>query len=370
MMGDEQFLSQEELDSLLNQIDSQQEELTEIEKDMFGEIGNIIMGSGTTALSTLLGKKVNITVPTVEIKKISELKHEIKGKNAIVTINFKGEIEGINALVLPQIAVARIANIMMGGTGEVESDEVDEIAISAVSEAMNQMMGAAATSLSEMLKKPIDITPPTVELMDFDNEDVKFPPVVKDENEIVAKVNFKLEIEGLEPASFFLTMSPEFVKKLYNMIFNNESSNNKTTERQISSSTQSNQTQQVQQNIPTSESIQKEPISVSPAQFQSFEEDSAKSTKTGSEIPERLQGLLDIPLNVVVELGKTKLTLKQVMELSVGSLIELDKLTGEPVDIIVNGKLIARGEVVVIDENFGVRITEIVNPQERFYTLE
>ncbi|ONN26857.1 chemotaxis protein CheC [Thermosipho affectus] len=368
-MGDEQFLSQEELDSLLNQIDDSQNELTDLEKDMFGEIGNIIMGSGTTALSTLLGRKVDITVPTVEMKKLKEIRKEVKGKNAVVSINFVGEIEGLNALVLPQIAVARIANIMMGGTGEVESEEVDEISLSAVSEAMNQMMGAAATSLSDMLKKPVDITPPVVELLDFDDENVKFPPVVTNEDDVVAKVNFNLIIEGLEPAAFFLTMSPPFVKKLYKMLFGSTETVQEEKQSPLQPQTQvNNQSGKPSMGMATSENVQKNPVAVSPAQFQSFE--SGGTVKSGTQIPDRIQALLDIPLNVVVELGKTKLTLKQVMELSVGSLIELDKLTGEPVDIIVNGKLIARGEVVVIDENFGVRITEIVSPQERFYTLE
>ncbi|QTA38759.1 flagellar motor switch phosphatase FliY [Thermosipho ferrireducens] len=363
-MGGEEFLSQEELDALLNQINDSQEsqELTDIEKDMFGEIGNIIMGSGATALSTLLGRKVEITVPTVDLKKVSELKKEINGVNAVVSINFQGVVEGLNALVLPQNAVAQIADIMMGGTGEIESPEVNELALSAVSEAMNQMMGAASTALSDMVNAKIDITPPTVELIDFNSSEVKFPPVAQDD-EIVAKVNFTLKIDGLPPADFFLTMPPKFVKKLYDLIFK-------------PGEPQETQAQQVQapgqpaeQAIAAKTSnVQKQTVSVSPVKFQTFE--SEGTSKAGVEIPERLQALLDIPLNVVVELGKTKLTLKQVMELSIGSLIELDKLTGEPVDIIVNGKLIARGEVVVIDENFGVRITEIVSPQERFYTLE
>ncbi|WP_184619009.1 flagellar motor switch phosphatase FliY [Thermosipho japonicus] len=367
-MGDEQFLSQEELDSLLNQL-NEDENLTEIEKDMFGEIGNIIMGSGTTALSTLLGRKVDITVPTVDLKKISEIKKEVTGKNAVVSIHFKGAIEGLNALIIPQILVAQIANIMMGGTGEVETDEVDEISLSAVSEAMNQMMGAAATSLSDMLKKPVDITPPTVELIDFDGDNVNFPPIVTSDDAVVAKVNFKLVIEGLEPADFFLAMSPEFVKKLYSMLFESESEKQeKATPSAVETSSTAPSQNYVERPASTTKNVEKNPVSVSPAQFQSFE--SGGTVKSTGEIPDRIQALLDIPLNVVVELGKTKLTLKQVMELSVGSLIELDKLTGEPVDIIVNGKLIARGEVVVIDENFGVRITEIVTPQERFYTLE
>ena len=80
--------------------------------------------------------------------------------------------------------------------------------------------------------------------------------------------------------------------------------------------------------------------------------------------------ILDVPLQVTVELGRTKKSIKDILELSNGSIVELDKLAGEPVDIHVNGKLLAKGEVVVIDENFGVRITDIVSPEERAARLQ
>ncbi|HCF37928.1 MAG TPA: flagellar motor switch phosphatase FliY, partial [Thermosipho africanus] len=281
MMGDEQFLSQEELDSLLNQL-NEDEDLTEIEKDMFGEIGNIIMGSGTTALSTLLGRKVDITVPTVDLKKISEIKKEVTGKNAVVSIHFKGAIEGLNALIIPQMLVAQIANIMMGGTGEVENEEVDEISLSAVSEAMNQMMGAAATSLSDMLKKPVDITPPTVELIDFDGDNVNFPPIATSDDAVVAKVNFKLVIEGLEPADFFLAMHPEFVKKLHSMIFESEKQEKVESSAAETSSSVSPQNY-AEHSATTTKNVEKNPVSVSPVQFQSFE--SGGTVKSTGEIP-------------------------------------------------------------------------------------
>ncbi|PHJ13270.1 chemotaxis protein CheC, partial [Fervidobacterium sp. SC_NGM5_G05] len=224
---------------------------------------------------------------------------------------------------------------------------------------MNQMMGSAATSLSDMIKKSVNITPPTIEILNFDNAETKFPPIGEDADK-VAKVNFTMSIEDLEPAKFFLAMPIPFVKKMYEMIFG------KTEKQTATSQTQKTPTQSV-----PSPSIPKEKTAVAakPVQFEDFGKVPSAQEQT-QVIDERLQLLFDIPLNVSVELGRTKLSLKEIMELGVGSLIELDKLTGEPVDIYVNNKLIARGEVVVIDENFGVRITEIVSPKERLYGLK
>lgn len=357
MIADD-FLSQEELDALLGQLTSE-ESLTDIEKDMIGEVGNIILGSGATALSSILGRKVDISTPEVEVKTLKDLRSEVSGEKVTVIIHFEGAVEGLNALVLEKKTAAEIADIMMGGLGKVESDELDEMKLSAVGEAMNQMMGSAATSLSDMIKKSVNITPPTIEILNFDNAETKFPPIGEDADK-VAKVNFTMSIEDLEPAKFFLAMPIPFVKKMYEMIFG------KTEKQTATSQTQKTPTQSV-----PSPSIPKEKTAVAakPVQFEDFGKVPSAQEQT-QVIDERLQLLFDIPLNVTVELGRTKLSLKEIMELGVGSLIELDKLTGEPVDVYVNNKLIAHGEVVVIDENFGVRITEIVSPKERLYGLK
>lgn len=362
MMGDD-FLSQEELDALLGQIASV-ESLTDIEKDMIGEVGNIILGAGATALSNILGRKVDISTPEVEVKTLKDLRSEIKGEKVSVMIHFEGAVEGLNALILDKKTAAEIADIMMGGMGKIESDELDELKLSAVGESMNQMMGSAATSLSDMIKKSVNITPPTVEVLDFDKLDVKFPPI-GDENEKVAKVNFTMSIEELEPAKFFLAMPIPFVKKLHDMIFGSTTA---TVQEKPAAPTKSSTTSTSQAFLPPRKE-EKTAVAARPVQFEDFGK-TATTEERPQVIDERLQLLFDVPLNVTVELGRTKLTLKEVMELGVGSLIELDKLTGEPVDVYVNNKLIARGEVVVIDENFGVRITEIVSPKERLYGLK
>ncbi len=370
-MSDE-FLSQDELDALLKGLSEESEKgegfkeggtLTDLEKDMIGEVGNISMGAAATALSTILGREVSITTPRVEEVKFKEVGKGLSGEKVVVTIEFISGLSGLNVLVLPKDVVAKIADLMMGGTGEIESEELDEIKLSAVSEAMNQMMGSASTAMSDFFKTKVDISPPKVEVVNFDDPNLVFPPIEDDPEKSVVKVQFDLEIEGFPKSTFFQILSSELVKQMYEMFLKAQSPAEEAPKVET--------TQQAVPTPPPSPQPQKEEMKVraQPVQFQEFSQAPVQS-QTPSVPLDKLELLYDVPLRITVELGRTKMTLKQVLELSVGSLIELDKLTGEPVDILVNGKLIAKGEVVVIDENFGVRITEIVSPRERLYALK
>ncbi|PLV56798.1 flagellar motor switch phosphatase FliY [Thermotoga sp. SG1] len=342
-MTENEFLSQEEIDKLLG--GEAEGVLTPEEKDMIGEIGNIAMGSAATTLSMILGRNVNITVPTVREEKMKNVKSDFKGEKVVVSVEYTEGLKGLNVLVLEKSLVAAIADLMMGGSGEVESEELDEIKLSAIGEAMNQMMGSAATSLSELLGITVNISPPKVEILNFDDPNTKFPPVVDDPEKDVAIVEFEIEIEGLPKSKFYQVIGADLVKKMYEYFA--KAHKEETEEKK-------------------EEKKDEKKVKVEPVEFSELKPSGAAKV----EIPQdKLEMLLDIPLKVTVELGRTKMTLKRVLEMIPGSIIELDKLTGEPVDIFVNGKLIARGEVVVIDENFGVRVTEIVSPKERLELL-
>ena len=381
----DQFLSQDELDALLKGLGNENESetfrgggsLTDIEKDMIGEVGNISMGAAATALSTILGREVNITTPVVEEVKFGEVGKDFSGERVVVTIEFVEGLTGLNVLVLQKDVVAKIADIMMGGTGETDNEEIDEIKLSAVSEAMNQMMGAAATAMSDFFKSKVDITPPKVEVLNFDDPNISFPPIEADPDTPVVKVSFDLEIEGLPTSKFIQIMSSDLVKQMYDMFMKlQKEETEKAVQQQAQAAPAQPQPQpqpapsapvQMPMQMPMMPQAPQQPVTAEPAQFQPLTPGQPQQMAVP---PDKLALLFDVPLTVTVELGRTKMTLKQILELSVGSLIELDKLTGEPVDILVNGKLIARGEVVVIDENFGVRITEIVSPKERFYAAQ
>jgi len=224
----------------------------------------------------------------------------------------------------------------MGGTGEVGNDALDEVKLSALTELMNQVLGTVSSVLSETLRTNIAVFPPELRVVNFSAQGVEVP-FFSDEQDVVA-FNLELEADGLESKPIHL-YDAEVLKRI--------AGQRTGKEREV---------------------IEEKKTKVAPAEFPDL-----KPTVT-SELPsvpmEKLELLLDIPLKVTVELGRTRMTLKQVLEMVPGSIVELDKLTGEPVDILVNGKLVARGEVVVIDENFGVRITEIVSPKERLQLLK
>ena len=373
--NDNEFLSQEELDALLKGLQEDQEveeekqssalKLSSEDIDAIGEVSNVAMGAAATALSTMLGKKVTITTPSVITKSLDGFKKDYSGKKIYATIEFTEGIKGISLLIMDSEAARIIADLMMGGPGR-SSGELDEITMSAVGESMNQMMGAFATTLSDFFSIRISIAPPKVELIDFDDPNFEFPPISKNVDVPIVIVRFNLNIEDLISTEVLQIIDAQLAKQLTKMFFE------KTLEVQKVENvpTVKKETSQRIKSEPSVEAERPKPkVKAQPVELPEFEEEPLE-TEEEVVASDRLKLLYDIPLEISVELGRTRMTLKQVLELDKGSLIELDKLTGEYADILVNGKIIARGEVVVIGENFGVRITEIISPRERLYSLK
>src|SRR6056297_390192 len=384
--GDGQ-LSQEEIDSLINSDGDddveQTEELTEEEVDIIGEIGNIAMGSAATALFTLLNKKVDITAPKVDISTFKEIVSDYSRPFVLVKVEYIEGLEGLNLLILDSKDAAIIADLMMGGSGEdMEADtELDEIHLSAVGEAMNQMMGSSSTSISNIIDKVVNISPPEP-IFDVDIE--KFDNDYFDNDDFLVVTSFDLKIGNLIDSTFKQLAPLKFTKKL----IKNLQSNNEGLTAKSDNSMQSN-ISQVAEKSGTKEKEEKqekpkkkkatakakasastassssgqlkssEKVDVQEAQFPEF------GGKQGASLPQNMELLKDVPLTVTVRLGKSRMTISEVLDLGEGSIIELDKLAGELVDLYVNGKLIAKGEVVVIDESFGFRVKDIISPAER-----
>ncbi len=373
------FLSQDELDALLGAINSGNDSpdgntssdstiLSPEEADMIGEVGNMIMGSASTALFTILGKEVDITTPQVSVMKLQELKDKFNDNRVVTTLDFSEGIDGLNVLVVDLKTASIIADLMMGGEGTSVDETLDEIKLSAVGEAMNQMMGAAATAMAEFLSTPVNISPPQVSLMDFSDNMIEFPPVADSANQDVVLVSFDMVIKNLSNTQIFQIMPVEFVKSLYMKVSGGMSqpaapapapAGNPTKQKPASAGTNR---QQVANMPPPPQKTQ--PVSVSPVEFENFGEPQYTA------LPKQLELLYDVPLEITVELGRSKKTLKDILDLNIGSIVELDKLTGEHVDILVNGRIIAKGEVVVVEESFGVRVTQIVDPRERLRNLK
>ena len=423
-------LTQEEIDALLNGATSEpaasdsasNEEassvlsddlLSSMEKDALGEIGNISMGSAATTLSVLVGHKVNITTPTVSVDTMSTIQNQYPMPYLVVEVGYVIGINGNNILAIQASDASIIADLMMGGDGLNPQEELTDIHMSAVGEAMNQMMGTVATSLSTMFNKKIDISPPKVNLIDLGAED-KITDLVNNDEPVV-KTSFRMEVDGLIDSEIMQILPLDVAKEMVSFLMGGgaeaeaqeapapapepapapvapepapvaaapapapAASAPQPAAPQYAAPPQPPQyaapTQQPQYTAPPmgaqpvyappayANNVVSSGVPVQNAQF-------APLTNEPVEVNAANISLIqDVPLQVTVELGRTKKSIREILEFSTGSIIELDKLAGEPVDIHVNGQLTAKGEVVVIDENFGVRITEIVSPMERVQSL-
>jgi flagellar motor switch protein FliN/FliY len=374
------FLSQEEIDSLLNggslSSDIPQEELlSETEKDLLGEIGNISMGSASTALSTIISQQVNITTPVVTISTLNRLKDSFEVPNIALEVRYTSGIVGENLLVMKIADAAIIANLMMGGDGRVENPQLTEIEESAVSEAMNQMIGSAATSMATMFGREVNISPPNSRLW-MDGSDNLTDTI--DENENIVQVSFRLTIGDLVDSTIMQILPLQTAKKIVSIMMGNE------TPEPVRETKPEPKLQRASAPVPApayeepryvEREVYREPVherqpepsqppvEVHKASFQPLKDSGA------SHMPRNIDLILDVPLEISVVLGRTKKNIKDILNLGTGSLIELDKLAEEPVEILVNGKIVAFGEVIVVDENFGVRITNIVSSADRIKTL-
>lgn len=433
MMSDD-MLSQDEIDALLKGTDDLDDDLpfddgsinvedyfSSMEQDALGEIGNISFGSSATALSTLLNQKVEITTPSVSVLPRKYLEDEFPHPYVAIQVNYTEGFLGTNLLVIKQEDAAIIADLMLGGDGLNPAEMLGEIQLSAVQEAMNQMMGSSATSMSTIFNKRVDISPPSIDMLDVPQGEgtEKIP-----DDDMLVKVSFRLKVGELIDSSIMQLLPIDFAKSLVEELLNPSAAGDEGTqapaadiakvEEKAPTQQETEQMSPLQQAAPPNYQepaptqgmqenagmmnqgnwqqpqqpapqafYQTPPVmpqsgpqhfgtpyaggqqpNVQPAVFSSFEQYQLEEAES-----KNLNMLLDIPLQVTVELGRTKRSVKEILELSPGSIIELDKLAGEPVDILVNNRLIAKGEVVVIDENFGVRVTDIISQSDRIQKL-
>lgn len=408
------MLSQEEINALLAGANIEglasdntdgEETLTDEQKDAIGEISNISMGTAATTLSTLLNQTVNITTPKVTYMNWDELANSYDKPCVFLQISYTSGLDGNNVLVLNEQDVKIITDLMMGGPGNVSDEPIGELHLSAIGEAMNQMMGSAATSMSSMLGKKIDISPPIANLVDLNDGDRKDIPEFLEKRFV--KVSFRMTIGTLIDSEIMQLYPFDFAKHLYEIFMSDAMGNMTTSTEEAEAAPQP--VQQTPEPAPQPQPVQQTPepasqpqqmagavppqgygmppqgyamppqgygmppqgyamppqgygmpaqnyenVNVQPASFQPF--------TGGSTLPghENIDLIMDVPLEVTVELGRTTKSIKDILEFAPGTIVELNKIAGEPIDVLVNGKYVAKGEVVVIEESFGVKITEIV----------
>ncbi len=434
MMSDG-VLSQEEIDALLrsdalSQIDSEGpgevqaslqpetapaesgEGLTDMERDAVGEVANIVMGSAATALSTLLGSKVEITTPVVQLTDPDTFRQDYPLPYVLVNVEYVTGLSGANVLIIRNQDACVMVDLMMGGDGQSPPAELSEMHISAISEAMNQMMGSAATAMSTIIKDRVEISPPTVEEVNFATDELK--GTLGEKGQVLVKVSFRMTIEGLLDSEIMQLIPLDFARNMVRNLMDemaapepaespaadeavpdfaasagdtgpDMSELNNLLNQEINGAGKGsagieyaaaaaepaafqqsgNYVPDSQQGMPAGKSaVQSPQVPVQPVQFAPVQ-----SGYQSKEIA-NIDLIMDVPLQITVELGKSRKTIREILALGPGSVVELDKLAGEPVDLLVNGKLLAKGEVVVIDENFGIRVTDIISPIERVTNLQ
>ena len=390
---------------------SNDDALTDIERDAIGEIANISMGSSATTLYSLVNRKVNITTPVVTMATWDTVVEDYQRPCVFIKIKYTAGLDGANIMVLKDHDVKVIADLMMGGDGTNTDGELGELHLSAISEAMNQMMGSAATSLSTMLGKVIDISPPEASILNL--EEVESGESIEGflAGNFV-KISFRMQIDDLVDSTIMQLYPIEFARSLYETFVASSSGESEPApaaagepapapepvptpavdpEPYVPPTASMNQNQTMsnpvnmdmnqmnmgmqnmnmgmpqmgmpnmnmgmnQMNMGMPQMNAQQPMNVQPAQFQSF-----NNTASSIAGQENIGLIRDVPLEVTVELGRTKKSIAEILDFAPGTIIELDKIAGEPIDVLVNGKYVAKGEVVVIEESFGVRVTEIIN---------
>ena len=377
------MLSQEEIDALTGggETPADGELLSEAERDAVGEIANINMGTAATTLSTLLNNKVTITTPRVSYVTINELSEQYDRPCVFIHISYIEGIDGNNILILKEHDVKIITDLMMGGDGTNTEGDLSELHLSAISEAMNQMMGSAATSLSSMLERKVDISPPSASLVDLNDtiEDYAISSFLEDQ---IVQVAFDMKIGDLVDSQIMQLYPCDFARELYNKFIGNTLGKSSQPEPDPAPAPAAPQPAPMQQPAMDPSMMQQQPmmhqtmmdpsmmqqqpmmqqpymmpvqnVNVQTAQFQPFNAGVSPLMQQ-----ENIDLIMDVPLEVTVELGRTNKSIKEILDFAPGTIIELDKLAGEPVDVLVNGKFVAKGEVVVIEESFGIRLTEI-----------
>ncbi|WP_022773900.1 flagellar motor switch phosphatase FliY [Butyrivibrio sp. AE2015] len=353
--------------------------LTDSEKDAIGEVANISMGSSATTLYSLVNQKVNITTPQVELANWENVINNYERPCVFIQIKYTVGLDGTNILILKEHDVMVITDLMMGGDGTNTDGEIGELQLSAISEAMNQMMGAAATSLSTMINQKVDISPPQATLLDMINDDPS--DIAEFLTGTFVRISFKMQVGDLVDSTLMQLYPIDFAKTLKDTVISGDSGGGSEAAApapepapqpapapapeaampQMDPSMMQGQPMMgmPQMGMPQMGMPMMAPqmmnMNIQPAQFQNFA--GGTTIMAGGE---NIGIIKDVPLEVTVELGRTAKPIADILDFAPGTIIELDKVAGEPVDVLVNGKFVAKGEVVVIEESFGVRVTEIV----------
>ncbi len=389
-----QVLSQEELNLLLQGVapdvpgsadikgtsyyEAEGPSLSDADRQTLARIVDISMKKAAESLSLLIKKPAVSDFPTISETTWDNIVKDgiVSSERIVTTVSF---IEGLghdNLMAIKIEDAKAIVDLMLGGNGRVTNGELDDLKMSAVGEAMNQMMGTSATALAEIFDKKVIISTPQIKIV---NAEEQILSTNKKERMVLVRIVFTMTLDEPVSSEFYqiipVSNALEMIKKAINYGALPDQAPEPVKPKVV-------RQEQTERALPAKQELPERPIPAKleavertvpaqPVQFRPLEaSDSMKSTLVKQLDYSKLELLYDVPLQFVVELGRTDKTLQEVLELGPGSVIGLEKLAGESLDVLVNGKFIAKGEVIVIDENYGVRIKEVITHEERLGSIK
>ncbi len=371
----DEFLNQDEIDALLSGEPSSIGSLSPEDLSILGEVANIIANAASNVVGMLAGRGVSATVAGQSEMPQSAMKDRVAEGTRV--FSYSMVLSGLDSapalLATSERGALALADLMMGGDAKELPDEANDLYLSAAQEGLSQLVGSALTNLSGLLGGTRLSADSATSSLDDLATWVPFPVEAGDTSIWAAKID--LEVEGVEPFALSLVLpalnAHDLAEKVREAMNPAETPAAAPAPQPVAARPQQQQPQRVpaQQAAPQMAPAslpprpQAPPVDVKPVEFAQLGSPDYAGT------PANIDLIVDIPVRITVELGRTRKTIGEVLALGPGSVVELNKMAGEPVDVLVNGKLIARGEVVVIDESFGIRVTEVVSKAERIRSM-
>lgn len=298
---------------------------------------NSLRDAFSLAISENLNQAVALEEPSITQLTIDELMTDSEPMLQ-TTFTFPALCPDENLLAFPSADVPVLADLIMGGAGVPVPTPLLDDQMNALANAMGGIVQGFGNAIGNMLGQPLQVGAEATAL-----EPLILPPSFALAGQAI-RVDFTYQIAGVMDGQMRLYVTPDFALAL-------------TPAAETPSAGEAGAAF-------TGMNGGAEPGASASAPFQPFDTGAAAEA-----LPRGMDRLLDIPLEATVELGRTRMLIRDVLELAAGSIVELERVAGEPVDLLVNGRLVAKGEVVVIDDNFGIRITEIVSPADRVASL-
>jgi flagellar motor switch protein FliN/FliY len=353
-MGDGS-LTQDEIDALLQGADdfsaatsadsadgakAEDEKISPSEKDILAEIMQQAFARSSGSISSFVNKDVRFANAYTDVKSPQSIQNEFKGKYISFQSKLSGAVAGDSHILMPVADAVKIAQNLLS-QDEAKSEELDGAQEQALKEMMSPMITAYFVNISH--RSNLNFSSGIISIIQIKKKEDLNIPMVDD----YAKISFSMSISGLVDTKLIQIFPAQIAQKI--------------AQSAMQGAQDAGAGAAAQADLPAAGAGQ---VAIEDVEFPDLQSGGIVSTQANLNL------LLDIKMDLTVELGRTRKYVKEILSLGEGSIIELDKLAGEPVDLLVNNKLIARGEVVVIDENFGVRVTDIVKPEERLKSMK